>query len=48
MSQHETLLRLRHMLDYACEAIAMAAGHTRADLPLLPNPNGLEKNLMAS
>jgi hypothetical protein len=32
MSQHETLLRLRHMLDYAREAITMAAGHTRADL----------------
>jgi hypothetical protein len=26
MSRHETLVRLRHMLDHAREAVAMAAG----------------------
>jgi uncharacterized protein with HEPN domain len=32
MSRHESLVRLRHMLDHAREAIAMADGKTRADL----------------
>lgn len=32
MSRHESLVRLRHMLDYAREAVAMAAGKTRDEL----------------
>lgn len=32
MSRHEKDLRLRHMLDHAQEAVAMAHGKTRADL----------------
>jgi uncharacterized protein with HEPN domain len=32
MSRHESLVRLRHMLDHAREAVAMAAGKTRDDL----------------
>lgn len=32
MSHHESLVRLRHMLDHAREAVAMAAGKRRADL----------------
>ena len=32
MSQHDPGVALRHMLDHAGEAIAMAAGRTRADL----------------
>ena len=32
MSRHENLVRLRHMLDHAREAIDMAGGRTRADL----------------
>lgn len=32
MSRHEPLVRLRHMLDHAREAVAMAAGKTRKDL----------------
>ena len=32
MSRHDDETRLRHMLDYAREAVEMAAGHTRADL----------------
>ncbi len=32
MSQREGLVRLRHMLDHSREAVAMAAGRTRADL----------------
>ena len=32
MSQRETNLRLRHMLDHAQEAVAMAQGKTRTDL----------------
>lgn len=32
MSRHETLVRLRHMLDYSREAVAMAAGKSRRDL----------------
>ena len=32
MSHHEGLVRLRHMLDHAREAVAMARGKTRADL----------------
>jgi uncharacterized protein with HEPN domain/predicted nucleotidyltransferase len=31
-SRHESLVRLRHMLDHAREAVAMAAGKTRDDL----------------
>ena len=32
MTRHEEGIRLRHMLDYAKEAIAMAAGRKRQDL----------------
>jgi uncharacterized protein with HEPN domain len=32
MSRHEGDVRLRHMLDHAKEAVAMARGRTRADL----------------
>lgn len=32
MSRHEAGLRLRHMLDHAKEAVAMARGRTRTDL----------------
>ena len=32
MSQHNTTVSLRHMLDYALEAVAMVEGKTRADL----------------
>ncbi len=32
MSRHESMLRLRHMLDHAREAVAMANGKTRDDL----------------
>lgn len=32
MSRHEGDVRLRHMLDHAREAVAMARGRTRADL----------------
>ena len=32
MSRHESVVRLRHMLDHAQEAVAMAAGKTRDDL----------------
>jgi len=32
MSRHESLVRLRHMLDHAREAVAMATGKTREDL----------------
>jgi uncharacterized protein with HEPN domain len=32
MSRHETVVRLRHMLDHAREAVAMAQGKTREDL----------------
>ena len=32
MSRHESSLRLRHMLDYAREAAAMAEGKTQSDL----------------
>ncbi len=32
MSRRDNLLRLRHMLDHAREAVAMAAGRTRGDL----------------
>jgi uncharacterized protein with HEPN domain len=32
MSRHETMVRLRHMLDHAREAVAMAAGKRRSDL----------------
>ena len=32
MSRHEGDLRLRHMLDHAREAVAMARGRTRAEL----------------
>jgi uncharacterized protein with HEPN domain len=32
MSRHESDFRLRHMLDHAREAVAMARGRTRADL----------------
>jgi len=31
MSRHESAVRLRHMLDHAREAVAMAAGKTRDD-----------------
>ena len=32
MSQHNTSISLRHMLDHALEAVAMTEGKTRADL----------------
>jgi uncharacterized protein with HEPN domain len=32
MSRHESAVRLRHMLDHAREAVAMAAGKTRDNL----------------
>ena len=32
MSRHESLVRLRHMLDHSREAVAMTAGKTRDDL----------------
>lgn len=32
MSRHEDAVRLRHMLDHAKEAVAMACGRTRPDL----------------
>lgn len=32
MSRHEADVRLRHMLDHAREAVAMASGRTRGDL----------------
>jgi len=32
MSRHESSVRLRHMLDHAREAVAMAAGKTPKDL----------------
>ncbi len=32
MSRHESDVRLRHMLDHAKEAVAMAAGRTRSKL----------------
>ncbi len=32
MSRHESDIRLRHMLDHAKEAVAMAAGRTRSEL----------------
>lgn len=32
MSRHEGDIRLRHMLDHAKEAVAMAKGRTRAEL----------------
>jgi hypothetical protein len=32
MSRRDDLARLRHMLDHAREAVAMAAGHSRPDL----------------
>jgi uncharacterized protein with HEPN domain len=32
MSQHNTNISLRHMLDHALEAVAMIKGKTRADL----------------
>jgi len=32
MSLHESLVRLRHMLDHAREAVAMASGRSRDDL----------------
>jgi uncharacterized protein with HEPN domain len=35
MSQHNTSVSLRHMLDHALEAVAMVKGKTRADLDIL-------------
>jgi uncharacterized protein with HEPN domain len=32
MSKHESRVRLRHMLDYAREALALSRGKSRADL----------------
>ena len=32
MSKHETSVRLRHMLDYAREAVALTQGKAREDL----------------
>ncbi len=32
MSHHEDVIRLRHMLDHAREALAMARGRTRSEL----------------
>lgn len=32
MSRHDDALRLRHMLDHASEAVAMAGGRSRRDL----------------
>jgi uncharacterized protein with HEPN domain len=34
MSRHESLVRFRHILDHAREAVAMVAGKTRADLDI--------------
>jgi hypothetical protein len=35
MSQHDPLVALRHMLDHAREAVALAQGRSRAGLPLI-------------
>jgi uncharacterized protein with HEPN domain len=32
MSRHSDLIRLRHMPDHACEAVALVQGKTRGDL----------------
>ncbi|MBM4017399.1 MAG: DUF86 domain-containing protein [Planctomycetes bacterium] len=32
MTRHDDAIRLRHMLDYAAEAVEMARGRCRADL----------------
>lgn len=32
MSRHESEIRLRHMLDYAREAVSLAQGKSRADV----------------
>jgi hypothetical protein len=32
MTQHEDLVHLRHMIDYALEAVAMVRGKGRDDL----------------
>ena len=32
MTQHDDITRMRHMLDYAAEAISLAANRTRTDL----------------
>lgn len=32
MSRDDSVVRLRHMLDYAREAVALAQGKSRADL----------------
>ena len=32
MSQHDPLVRVRHMLDHANEAVALANNHSRQDL----------------
>lgn len=32
MPEHESLVRLRHMLDYARDAVAIASGKSRGDL----------------
>ena len=34
MSHHDHRVPLRHMLDYACEAITMTASHERGDLDM--------------
>jgi uncharacterized protein with HEPN domain len=34
MSHHEGVVRLRHMLDHAREAVAMVSGKTREDLDI--------------
>jgi uncharacterized protein with HEPN domain len=34
MSRHDSLVRFRHVLDHAREAVAMVAGKTRADLDI--------------
>lgn len=32
MSHHDDVVRLRHMLDYAVEAVALSQGRSRIDL----------------
>lgn len=32
MSRRDPLVRMRHMLDFACDAVAMAAGKTEREL----------------
>jgi len=32
MTQHDVFMRIRHMLDHACEAVEMIKGRSRGDL----------------